>query len=138
MKTTTTTPGQSAFPITALRAVRGLAHRAGITLLALVVAFCALSADRAHGQASITSPSTSEALPLPTFTLRWNNGQGQIFILKIAVDDRYMFTVDQRVANMSGVPIVARPYAVVNRAETATSQLELTRDYFNHLHDLAR
>jgi len=26
--------------------------------------------------------------------------------------------------------------AVVNRAETAASQMELTRDYFNHLQDL--
>lgn len=81
MKTTTTIPGQSASPITALRAVRGLAHRAGITLLAFVVAFCALSADRAHGQASITSPSTSEALPLPTFSLRWDKvGQVETYI----------------------------------------------------------
>jgi YidC/Oxa1 family membrane protein insertase len=55
--------------------------------------------------------------PQSPVILRWNNGQGQIFILKIAVDDRYMFTIDQRVANLSGAPVVARPYAVVNRAE---------------------
>ena len=58
-----------------------------------------------------------ELTPATPVTLRWNNGQGQVFVLKIAVDDLYMFTVDQLVANLSGAPIVARPYAVVNRAE---------------------
>lgn len=68
-------------PITALRAATGLAHRAGITIIAFIVAVLALGTIRAHGQASITSPSTSEALPLPTFTLRWNNvGQVETFL----------------------------------------------------------
>jgi YidC/Oxa1 family membrane protein insertase len=59
----------------------------------------------------------TELSPTSPVTLRWNNGQGQVFILKFAVDDQYMFTVDQRVANTGVAPIVARPYAVVNRAE---------------------
>lgn len=58
-----------------------------------------------------------ELTPSSPVTLRWDNGQGQVFVLKIAIDDQYMFTIDQRVANVSGAPIVARPYAVVNRAE---------------------
>jgi YidC/Oxa1 family membrane protein insertase len=58
-----------------------------------------------------------ELTPASPVTLRWDNGQGQVFVLKISVDEQYMFTVDQRVANVSGAPVVARPYAVVNRAE---------------------
>ena len=61
-----------------------------------------------------------ELTPTSPVTLRWDNGQGQLFVLKISVDDLYMFTVDQRVANTSAAPIVARPYAVVNRAEKPT------------------
>jgi YidC/Oxa1 family membrane protein insertase len=55
--------------------------------------------------------------PTSPVTLRWDNGQGQVFVLKFAIDDQYMFTVEQRVANIGGAAIVARPYAVVNRAE---------------------
>ena len=62
----------------------------------------------------------AELTPTSPVTLRWNNGQGQVFVLKMAIDDQYMFTVDQRVANIGGVPIVARPYAVVNRTDKPT------------------
>ncbi len=77
----TTTPGHSASPITALSAAVGLAHRASVTMLAFIVALFALGTDRAHAQASITSPSTNAALPLPSFTLNWNYaGQVESFI----------------------------------------------------------
>jgi len=58
-----------------------------------------------------------ELTPASPVTLRWNNGSGQIFVLKIAVDDQYMFTVEQRIANIGTAPIVAQPYALVNRTE---------------------
>ncbi len=66
---------------------------------------------------TIWTADKAELTPASPVTLRWNNGQGQVFILKVAIDDQYMFTIDQRVANVSTAPIVARPYAVVNRAE---------------------
>ena len=66
---------------------------------------------------TVWTADKAELSPTSPVTLRWDNGQGQIFVLKIAVDDQYMFTIDQRVANTSDAPIVARPYAVVNRAE---------------------
>ncbi len=66
---------------------------------------------------TVWTADKAELTPTSPVTLRWDNGQGQIFVLKIAVDDQYMFTVDQRIANTSAAPIVARPYAVVNRAE---------------------
>jgi YidC/Oxa1 family membrane protein insertase len=66
---------------------------------------------------TIWTADKRELTPASPVTLRWNNGQGQVFLLKIAVDDQYMFTIEQQVANIGGAPIVARPYAVVNRAE---------------------
>ena len=59
----------------------------------------------------------SALTPTTPVTLRWDNGQGLTFIQKIAVDDQYMFTVDQSVVNTTGAPVTARPYALVNRAE---------------------
>jgi YidC/Oxa1 family membrane protein insertase len=54
----------------------------------------------------------SETKPL---TLTYDNGQGLVFHRKIAVDDRYMFTVTDEVVNMSGAPVTLYPYALVER-----------------------
>jgi YidC/Oxa1 family membrane protein insertase len=54
----------------------------------------------------------SETKPL---TLTYDNGQGLVFHRKIAVDDRYMFTVTDEVTNMSGAPVTLYPYALVSR-----------------------
>jgi len=48
-------------------------------------------------------------------TLTWNNQQGQAFAIKLAVDDNYLFTVQQSVTNGTGAPIAARPYSLVSR-----------------------
>ncbi len=66
---------------------------------------------------SVWSASGTELTPAKPVLLRWDNGAGQSFILKISVDDEYMFTVEQRVANTGAAPVVVRPYALVNRAE---------------------
>ncbi len=52
-------------------------------------------------------------------TLRWNNGEGQIFVLEIALDANYMFTIRQRVENTAPHAISVAPYAFINRAYTA-------------------
>ena len=69
------------------------------------------------GADSLWRADSSELAPGRPVTLRWDNGGGQIFIQKVAVDDQYMFTVEQRIANTGAAPVVARPYALVNRAE---------------------
>ena len=48
-------------------------------------------------------------------TLTWDNGQGLIFTRKIEIDDQYMFTVSDSVANKSASKIVLYPYALVVR-----------------------
>ncbi len=48
-------------------------------------------------------------------TLRYSNGQGLTFTRKIAVDDRYMFTVTDTVANTGGAAVTLAPYASVQR-----------------------
>lgn len=55
-------------------------------------------------------------------TLRFDNGAGLTFIEKVSVDDQFMFTVEQRVANTGAAPATVRPYAFVNRAEQSKDQ----------------
>ncbi|MGQ0558096.1 MAG: membrane protein insertase YidC, partial [Sphingosinicella sp.] len=48
--------------------------------------------------------------------LRWDNGQGQIFEITLAIDDGYLVTARQRVLNRGAGAIAVRPYAYVSRA----------------------
>ncbi len=48
-------------------------------------------------------------------TLTFDNGQGLVFHRRIAVDDRYMFTITDSVENKSGGPVTLYPYALVSR-----------------------
>jgi len=53
--------------------------------------------------------------PNHPITLRWDNGEGLVFTRTIAVDDQYMFTVSDAVANKSAKPHTLYPYAYVAR-----------------------
>lgn len=59
--------------------------------------------------------SATQLSPGRPVTLSWNNGRGQIFQIVLAVDEAYLFTVDQRVINRGGAPVAVRPYALVSR-----------------------
>ena len=48
-------------------------------------------------------------------TLTWRNEQGQIFTIRVSVDENYLFTIDQRVANASQSGILVRPWSLVSR-----------------------
>ena len=47
--------------------------------------------------------------------MTWNNGQGLTFSRTISVDDQYMFTVKDAVANAGTGPVTVFPYALVSR-----------------------
>lgn len=51
-------------------------------------------------------------------TLSWDNGQNIRFHLIIALDNNYMFSIDQKVENNSGHPISLTHYGYLNRAYT--------------------
>jgi YidC/Oxa1 family membrane protein insertase len=48
-------------------------------------------------------------------TLTYDNGSGLIFTRTITVDDRYLFTFKDMVANKSGNPVTLFPYALISR-----------------------
>jgi YidC/Oxa1 family membrane protein insertase len=55
-------------------------------------------------------------------TLTWDNGEGQLFTIRFTIDDRYMVTAEQTMANMSAAPVVAQAYAFINRTSKTASQ----------------
>ncbi len=51
-------------------------------------------------------------------TLSYDNGQGLIFTRTIAVDDHYLITIRDQVANKGGNPVTLFPYALISRHGT--------------------
>jgi len=51
-------------------------------------------------------------------TLTYDNGEGLVFRRTIAVDDHYLFTIKDEVANKSGSPVTLFPYALISRHGT--------------------
>jgi YidC/Oxa1 family membrane protein insertase len=51
-------------------------------------------------------------------TLTWDNGEGLVFRRTIAVDDKYLFTISDEVANRSEAAVTLYPYALVSRHGT--------------------
>jgi YidC/Oxa1 family membrane protein insertase len=54
--------------------------------------------------------------PSTPVTLSWDNGKGQLFEIRLAVDDGYLFSAEQKVANRGAGPIAARPFSLISRA----------------------
>jgi YidC/Oxa1 family membrane protein insertase len=51
-------------------------------------------------------------------TLTWDNGEGLIFRRTIAIDDKYLFTISDEVANKGGAAVTLYPFALVSRHGT--------------------
>jgi len=54
-------------------------------------------------------------------TLTWDNGHGLVFTRVIAIDDKYMFTIADSVANRGGAAINLFPYGTVERQSVPAS-----------------
>lgn len=53
--------------------------------------------------------------PSTPVTLSWNNGAGLTFEKIIALDNRYMFTINTQVKNATGAPVKLYPYGLISR-----------------------
>ena len=62
-----------------------------------------------------TAASEGALTPTHAVDLTWNNGKGLTFKRRIAVDDNYLFTVSQSVANNTGAAVTLYPYGFIWR-----------------------
>jgi YidC/Oxa1 family membrane protein insertase len=65
---------------------------------------------------TLWTPTGTRLAPGSPVTLTWNNGRGQVFTIKLSVDDGYLFTAQQSVANRGPGAIAVRPFALISRA----------------------
>ncbi|MDO7840892.1 membrane protein insertase YidC [Sphingomonas immobilis] len=64
---------------------------------------------------TVFAASAPVLTPAQPVTLAWTNPQGMRFAIRIAIDERYMFTVRQTVTNPTAAPVTLRPYALISR-----------------------
>jgi YidC/Oxa1 family membrane protein insertase len=64
---------------------------------------------------TLWSANGTKLTPETPVELWWDNGEGLTFIRAVTVDDRYLFTVTQRVENHSGREITLYPYGLIAR-----------------------
>jgi YidC/Oxa1 family membrane protein insertase len=71
------------------------------------------------GPDAVWTATGNRLTPQSPVTLSWNNGRGQRFDIKLAVDEGYMFTAEQTVTNTGTGAIAVRPFSIVSRAEAS-------------------
>ena len=69
-----------------------------------------------------TAASQEPLTPNSPIRLTYDNGNGLEFTRTISVDDKYMFTIDDEVANTGSEAVTLYPYALVSRHETPPIQ----------------
>ena len=67
------------------------------------------------GPDTVWQASGTRLVPGTPVRLSWDNGRGQRFQIQVAVDDGYMFTVEQRVENRGTGAVAAQPFGAVSR-----------------------
>jgi YidC/Oxa1 family membrane protein insertase len=71
---------------------------------------------------AVWTTDNSELSPGQPVTLTTQTADGSRFQIKIAVDDGYLFTVEQSVTNGSGHPLIVRPIGLVSRASQSADR----------------
>ena len=72
------------------------------------------------GRDSLWQADRQTLAPGSPVTLSWDNGQGLHFEQRLALDDKYMFTVTQSVANSGQADVQLSSYGLVSRSGTPT------------------
>ncbi|WP_106639455.1 membrane protein insertase YidC [Allosphingosinicella vermicomposti] len=67
------------------------------------------------GPETVWTASSDRLAPGTPLTLSWSNPQGQVFQIRLSVDDGYMFDVQQNVANRGGGAVAVKPYSLISR-----------------------
>src|SRR5680860_1139021 len=64
-----------------------------------------------------TAKGQGPLTPSSPITLTYDNGKGLTFTRIVSVDDKYMFTIDDTVANAGAEAVTLYPYGLVSRHE---------------------
>ncbi len=78
------------------------------------------------GPDTVWTPNARFLAPGRPVILSWTNPAGLRFEQVIAVDDNYLFTIRQRVANSSANAIAVRPYGLISRANQSPDRDDWT------------
>jgi YidC/Oxa1 family membrane protein insertase len=71
-----------------------------------------------------SAPRNARLTPSSPVTLAWSNAAGQSFAIRFEIDEDYMITATQTVANRGGGPVVVRPFSLIKRTDkTASSDI---------------
>jgi len=68
-----------------------------------------------------SAPKGSTLTPETPVELSWTNPTGQTFTITFAIDDNYMITAMQGVANRGEGSVVVQPFALINRTDKTAS-----------------
>jgi YidC/Oxa1 family membrane protein insertase len=77
--------------------------------------FVSPAGAKTPGLDAVWTPDRQTLTPTQPVTLTWDNGAGLVFKRVVAVDDKYMFTIVDSVANAGSAPATVQPYALVLR-----------------------
>jgi len=69
----------------------------------------------APGPETVWRADGARLTPATPVTLSWDNGRGQLFQIRLSVDDSYLFTAEQRLINRGAAPVAAQSFALVSR-----------------------
>jgi YidC/Oxa1 family membrane protein insertase len=76
------------------------------------------------GPATVWTTNGTKLTPTTPVTLSWDNGQGQTFRIEYSVDDKYLITAKQTLANTGTAPVTASSFALIDRAGKPTDPHE--------------
>ncbi|SLJ95605.1 membrane protein insertase YidC [Novosphingobium mathurense] len=68
-----------------------------------------------------TAQQGAKLTPSSPVTLSWNDGSGQTYSIRFAIDRNYMITAEQTVDNTGSAPITVQPFGLVNRTDQTAS-----------------
>lgn len=76
-----------------------------------------IGADDLPKASTVWTSDDTNLTPASPVTLRWVNTMGVEFLIKVELDEQFMFTVTQTVNNTTTNPIRVRPYGFIDRKQ---------------------
>ncbi|MDZ3830585.1 MAG: membrane protein insertase YidC [Sphingopyxis sp.] len=76
------------------------------------------------GPNTVWTANGTKLTPATPLTLSWSNGTGQNFRIEYSIDDNYLITAKQTIANTGAAPITASSFALIDRLGKPTDPHE--------------